>query len=203
MIFHVGSKDWMETAVKDGTRKKEPKEDPWAFVFSRFYGLAVYYSNIYANMTKHRELFEDFRNEMLYWMVDAYQHNAHRPLHEIVKIIKTVPRNYYGSRLCAKEFRIVKVGLDVQIENIERFEMLYDKYYEKFLDEHYHLNEDASDEKMVLMEILYPSEAFQRFVQGAGLRINRGTLREYFKRKHKWTRGYFDDVFKNIKILEE
>lgn len=185
-------------------------EDPWGYVYKNFYGLAVYYANIYAKATRRTECFEDFRNEMLYAMVECFIKYGDRPREEVVKIIKTVPRNYFGSRLSVKEYQAPRVDFDwlrdnlVVVENAERLEFLYDHYYEKFLDEYFRLGQEApeSDERKVLFEILYPSKDFQEFLRGSNISggVSKTLLRDYFQAMHKWSRGYFEQVFRGIRL---
>lgn len=179
---------------------RQPVEDPWKYVYKNFYGLAVYYATLFAKSTGRYELCDDIRNELLYGMVEVVVKYADRPRGEVVKIIKTVPRNYWGSKLCVKDMA-TKYSLDsVVIENVERFEMFYDRYYEKFLDEYFQVGREGSPERQVVMEILYPSKEFQEFLwsrkQCGG--VTRTVLRDYFRAKLKWSRGYFDDVFAGL-----
>jgi hypothetical protein len=185
--------------------QRQPKEDPWAFIWQNFYGLAVYYSLIYARKTKHWELKDDFRNEMLYAMVDAYTKYRDRPLSEQIKIFKTIPFNYYSSKLDRKWMTLEHVPIENKaiVEDEDRFRSLYDAYYEEFLDTHYRLNvEEDTDEKMVLMQILYPSKEFQDFIEEEKDRhqMTKAMLRKFFCQKYKWSTKYFEEVFANVKI---
>jgi hypothetical protein len=196
--------------VENGAPARIAVEDPWGYVYKNFYGLAMYYANIYAKAVRRPECFEDFRNEMLYAMVECFVKYGDRPREEIVKILKTVPRNYFGSRIMVKEFQAPRVDLEwlreniVVVENAEHFEFLYDRYYDRFLDEYFRLGAEApeSDERKVLFEILYPSADFAAFLKGSNITggVSKTLLRDYFQAMHKWSRGYFEQVFRGIRL---
>ena len=190
---------------------KQNKE-AWDYVYGNFHKLAGYYAYKYACKLKDLTLIHDFKTDILLEMFKACCKYSRLPENQMDKIMKTIPVYFFQNKVMRKENRIEKITLDetsesihsqIIIENLEKVESLYDKYYEYFLSEKYKMNKYMAHEKLVLFEILYPSKEFKRFMfrNKDNLVVTANILYKYFRHKKKWGKNYFDNVLHNVKKL--
>lgn len=181
---------------------RQPNEDAWSFVWHNFYGLAMFWAGKHVRALRRPDDFEDIKNDMLYGMVEVYNRYRDRPLVDTIKIIKSVPFHYYTSKLLRKN-NLNKERLDDHAHHLTvdsgSFDNLYDYYYDRFLTDHY-LGDDCVDEREVLMQIVMPSDDFKAYIKDNGCSLGRDSLYGFFRSKYKWSRRYFDQVFKNARV---
>ena len=182
------------------------KEDPWSFIHANFYKLAVYYAKRYSAILKNRVLVEDIRNDILYEMVECYKHHSqvrYRPIGEVIKILKLVPINFYRNRIARKENTVPRIDIQLMknclvISDVHSFMSAYDKFFERFLTDHYNLDHD-SDEYQIISEIFSQSADFREYLNERGRNtVTLFILKSFFRKYKRWSGERFDAAIHDV-----
>jgi hypothetical protein len=186
------------------TMVREPKEDPWVYVYTEFGALAAWWANRHY---KDPDDVYDCRIDLLVLMTDAYEKYRARgcSIFEVNCILKTIPLFYYKNKV---KPRAIFVRL-TEIEDIERAQVRYDNLYEYFMRVYYKLYSPKAytaasinyipppcDALRVLEMVLFPSQAFKRHIAGKNMTVE--LLLKYFSKEKHWTYSRFENALRNL-----